>query len=193
MYFLIVDNHTSRLAEIRNLLARYGPEAVETILVEKLVESDGDDYDLVILTGATGLAIPPNMEVFKNEFALIRKRNKPLLGICSGFQAIQVAFGGRLNYRPEGVRGIVDVKVNKHDDIFGGLNSFKVFESHKYFVDTPVELIELARSSFNIEVIKHASRPIYGFQFHPEVRDPENNGSTIFRGFMNSVVGRVGR
>jgi|CXWL01.1.fsa_nt_gi GMP synthase-like glutamine amidotransferase len=192
MRVLIVDNHTSRLAEIRTLLSGCEIQNIDVVRTEELKQDNYDAYDLIVLTGATGLSIPPNMEVFKNELELIRKREKPLLGICSGFQAISVAFGAKLQYRPEGVRGVVDIEVMKPDPIFGGKNNFKVYESHKYFLEeTPPGLTPLARSIFNIEVIKHVSRPTYGFQFHPEVDSPENDGSVIFQGFMTSVVGEV--
>lgn len=192
MRILIVDNHTSRIPEWRSLLSRYGLDGLDIVRAEQLKPSQADSYDLVILTGAGGaggFAVPTHMDGYKEELALIRERKKPLLGVCVGFQAIAVAFGSALQYRAERVKGIIDIDVLKQDSIFGEVKRFKAFVSHKYYIsEAPKEFALLAKSVFNAEVIRHETRPMYGFQFHPEVVEPQNDGATIFHRFMESVV-----
>ena len=189
MKILIVDNHTVRLPEIVTLISKYGAEKVDIVRTEHLLRQDADECDLIILSGATGLAVPSHLDIYNEEFALIRERNKPLLGICAGFQAIATAFGEELEYRNRSINGVINIEAVNKDSIFGDKEQFRVFESHKYFLSQPpAEFITLAKSAFNIEAIKHISKPIYGFQFHPEVTDPPNDGANIFSRFMDKLV-----
>jgi len=191
MRVLLVDNHTSRIPEWKSLLSHYNFEDVGVIRVEEMKHEETDSYDLVILTGATGLAIPSHMDIYKEELRLIRERQKPLLGVCVGFQVIAVALGGTLQYRTESVRGVIDINVSNQDQIFGKTNKFKAFVSHKYYVsEAPKQCVSLARSIYNVEAFKHESLPMYGFQFHPEVVEPANDGATIFSQFIELVVKR---
>lgn len=192
MRILLVDNHTSRIPGWRSLLSRYDLGSLDIVRAEELKPSQADSYDLVILTGAGGVggfAVPTHMDGYKEELNLIRERNKPLIGICVGFQAIAVAFGSPLQYRTERIKGVVDIDVIKPDPVFGKMKSFKAFVSHKYFVsEAPKQFILLAKSIFNVEAFRHETRPIYGFQFHPEVTEPENDGATIFHRFMETTM-----
>jgi len=56
------------------------------------------------------------MDIYKEELRLIRERQKPLLGVCVGFQVIAVALGGTLQYRTESVRGVIDINVTVPTD-----------------------------------------------------------------------------
>jgi para-aminobenzoate synthetase len=185
MRTLIIDNKTLLLPELKALLVQVGIENTDLISVEKANFESSETYDLVVLTGATGLSVPKHPDIYKEEFKIIRERTKPLLGICAGFQAIAYTYGCTLHHRKESVLGIVDVEVLQPDPIFKGKTNFKVFESHKYFVsETTPELMQLAKSQYNIEVIKHIAKPTYGFQFHPEAIDPQNEGTGIFKAFV---------
>lgn len=190
MKVLVIDNHTGRIPDWEKLLLLNNFEKVDVVRIENFIYGDDSEYDLVVLTGATGLAIPTHFDEYKEEFKLILGRKKPILGVCVGFQAIVTAFGGKLLYREiEGIKGIIDMNSVANDQIFGDKIEFKVFESHKYYVsEVPTELITLAQSKYNIEVVKHILRPIYGFQFHPEVIDPQNDGSEIFKNFVEKIV-----
>lgn len=196
MKILLVDNHTSRIPEWESLLSRYNLDALDTVRAEQLKHSEADSYDLAILTGAGGpggFAVPTHMGAYEEELALIRERKKPLVGVCVGFQAIAVAFGSTLQYRAESVRGVIDIDVSNQDPIFGETNKFKAFVSHKYYVsEAPKEFIMLAKSVYNVEAFKHESRPIYGFQFHPEVSEPSNDGAAIFNRFIQFIVKQNG-
>lgn len=190
MRILVVDNHTRRLPEWKSLLAHYATDdEINIVRAEQLKPAQAAAYDLVILTGATGFGIAKHSAGYAAEFVLIRERTKPLLGVCSGFQAIAAAFGSTLQYRPGGVRGVIDIEVLQPDQVFGEARRFKAYVSHKYFIaEAPKQFTLLAKSIFNVEAIKHESRPIYGFQFHPEVSEPQNDGVAIFSRFMETVV-----
>jgi GMP synthase-like glutamine amidotransferase len=45
----------------------------------------------------------------------------------------------------------------------------------------------IARSATGAEIIRHRTRPVYGLQFHPEVREPANDGSEV----LTSILSRL--
>jgi GMP synthase-like glutamine amidotransferase len=55
---------------------------------------------------------------------------------------------------------------------------------------TSAELVALATSASNIQIIRHITRPIYGLQFHPEVRYGNNDGRRIFEAIMAEIIAR---
>lgn len=188
MKILVVDNHTLRLTELHQMLYKYC-QNIDTISVTDLDRQYANDYDLVVLTGATGFAVTTNMDGYKEEFMLVRERTKPMLGICAGFEVIAVSYGADLQYRKDRVEGIIETRVVDPDVIFEPNKVYRVHEYHKYYInEVPPEFKVLSKSEFNIEAIKHKTKPIYGFQFHPEVTEPLNDGESIFTNFFKNVV-----
>ena len=167
MNVLLVDNGTSYLPQLRHLLAT---EKVTSLPFQKLGQCSFDDYDLIILSGGHKYAIPGHHRKYAYELRQIRATSKPVLGICLGFELIVVSFGGTLKLLRRKVHSEVVVSFEVSDPIASGLEAYKVFESHRRSVKKlPSSLIPLARSETGIEIIKHKERPIYGFQFHPEM------------------------
>lgn len=66
---------------------------------------------------------------------------------------------------------------------------FKVYENNEYVAtELPPDLICLARSKDEPEVIKHATKPVYGFQFHPEMFVNETDGEKLLQNFLFNVL-----
>lgn len=186
MKILLVDNQTKHVEEWRNLLANKG------IRLTVIPYSDCDveyskQFDLVILSGGSAIAVPHNRIPFSKEIILILNSGIPVLGVCLGFELIADTFGVMLKYREEKVAGFSEIKVTKPHAIFGDKKEFVVREAHKFYVDELTDdLDELARSSSGIEIFKHREKPIWGFQFHPEIVSPENQGTELF---LNLIKG----
>ncbi|MFA7244246.1 MAG: gamma-glutamyl-gamma-aminobutyrate hydrolase family protein [Patescibacteria group bacterium] len=190
MKVLLIDNNTKHLKELRDLIEGCGHTS-DTIKYTEASSAIADRYDLSIITGGHLLAIPNHKEDLAPQIAMIKDMQKPLLGICHGFQLIAYTFGAKLHYRTERLKGIIEVNVSKTDPIFGELTKFDAFVSHKYYImRLPKELIELARSKYNIEALKHNNRPIYGFQFHPEVITPGNTSGQILINLFREIEKR---
>jgi GMP synthase (glutamine-hydrolysing) len=136
---------------------------------------------------------------------LIKETPHPLLGLCGGHQLIGLTFGerpapmGRLGAgepdpKPDlapGMRkewGPCRVRVSGHDPLFDGLGETVVVEQ-RHFWDlktVPPGFVRLAGSeACPVQAMRHASRPLYGVQFHPELYSlPHPDGRAILANFF---------
>jgi GMP synthase-like glutamine amidotransferase len=190
MKILLIDNRTKHLKEFRDLIEGCGHTA-DVIPFPEASSFIADQYDLSIITGGKGLVIPMHTEDLAPQVAMIKDMTKPLLGICHGFQLIAHTFGAKLHYRKIILNEIVKIKVTRPDPIFDGLTEFDAYEAHKFYImRLPKELTEVARSEYNIEVLKHKTRLIYGFQFHPEAIVPGNDSTQVFLSLLREIEKR---
>lgn len=138
----------------------------------------------IVLSGS-GRLITKNQ--FKDEWIeCILKTEKPLLGICFGFQLICRAYGAVFEHRDK-MKGLYPVKKVTPHPLFDGLpEKTELHESHQEFV-TAVEhpLLITMISPAGIEAVVHEDKPVYGTQFHFE-RTPEK-GNIILKNFLNLI------
>lgn len=119
----------------------------------------------------------------------------PLLGVCLGHQAITVAFGGKVIGAPEIVHGKQDQIYHQNKNLFEGLPlPFAAGRYHSLVAEReslPAELeIEAETGDGLIMALKHATRPLYGVQFHPEsILTPA--GNILLQNFINLCRGRM--
>ena len=111
----------------------------------------------------------------------------PTLGICLGYEIIAVANMGRIKKLEKYNQRLEPVRITEpKDPIFLGLIAEEVMlrKQHSYYVSKlPKDFVKLGESNTcDIEIIKHKSKPIYGFQSHPEVSGV--NGLLIMRNFL---------
>ncbi len=123
----------------------------------------------MVLSGSSRFPITYNLEVLAPELRLIRECPSPLLGICFGAELIAVAYGGTLRDTGHKEKGIYDISVLVDDPLFLGKQSFRAYEAHRWTIDHITDDLELlASSAIGPEIIRHRTKPQYGFQFHPE-------------------------
>jgi GMP synthase (glutamine-hydrolysing) len=189
MKALIIDNGTSYLRQLQELLRGH---SVEVLPYWRLTEGVPlANCDVVILSGGHLFPVLGNEINLQNEISFVKMAAVPVFGICYGFQVIARAFGATLEKMERKEHGILEIAVSQQDPLFKGISSFKVFESHRWVIrESAPELMALARSVDGIEVIRHASRPIYGVQFHPEMFVDRTCGDEIFHNFL-SLIGSV--
>ncbi len=167
MRVLIIDNNTSFLDHLKKLLYLH---SITIIKWDEFKFQELDNYQLIILSGGHPNSVEYQHKLYEEEIKTILRSNIPILGICLGFELIVYSFGGKLKELPEKEKGIIEIEVIQKDPIFQELNKIRVFESHRWIAEElPKDLIALAKSKDGIEIIKHITRPIYGFQFHPEI------------------------
>jgi len=106
---------------------------------------------------------------------VVKKLQKPILGVCLGHQSIAYAFGAPIIRAKNLMHGKTsDITVTIKDDIFDNIpKSFRVTRYHSLVVDKnalPKEIIPTSFSNDDDEImsLRVKDKPIYGVQFHPE-------------------------
>ncbi len=118
----------------------------------------------------------------------------PMLGVCLGHQAIGQAFGGEVISAKAIMHGkVADVR-HRGEGLFRGLPSpLKATRYHSLAVrrgSLPSDLIVDAETEDGeIMALRHATRPIYGLQFHPESIASEH-GHALIGAFLDVARAR---
>jgi GMP synthase (glutamine-hydrolysing) len=205
---LLIDNtiegRGSSPREIRSALQQVEPdlrvvtEPFENISPE-FVKTLSPSH--IILSGQSHPWDRYSAESLAGVFYVIRSAPKPILGVCGGQQQIALAFGAPVDLIEriapgEGYdgafreRGFCDVKLDSStgSEIFSGLpETITVWESHCDEVKSlPPDFVCTATNQVSdIQAMQHASLPLFGVQFHPELFDEEHpHGRTILENFL---------
>jgi len=175
----IIDNGSMHLHALRALV----PNA-DVFPYSRFTPRYLDAYDVVILSGGHAISVRRHMKEFAREIEFVRRREKPLLGICLGFEIIAAAFGGALKEMPGRETGIVKIHGTASDPILHNAENISVYEGHRWALsEAPKELACIAYSRDGAEIIRHRAKPIYGLQFHPEI-SRRNDGQQVFENFL---------
>jgi GMP synthase (glutamine-hydrolysing) len=155
----------------------------------------------IILSGQSHPWDRYSTESLAGVFYVIRTAPKPILGVCGGQQQIALAFGATVDLIEriapgegyEGAfreRGFCTVELDQEtvNGVFDGLpQTITVWESHCDEVKAlPPDFICTAKNQVSeIQAMQHATLPLFGVQFHPELFDQEHpHGRTILENFL---------
>lgn len=145
----------------------------------------------IILSGGPRSVLDEDAPVPKRE---IFELGIPVLGICYGLQVIAYLFGGEVKKAEKAEYGKAVLRVEIDDPIFFGLGrELIVWMSHQDRISRlPEGFLSLASTENSpYASLKSLKRPIYGFQFHPEVHHTPM-GKEILRNFLYRVCGATG-
>ena len=132
-------------------------------------------------------------------FEVVREAEQPILGICGGHQQIALCYGSRVGLMKrigpgEGYEGALRER-GFHEVAAGGDTIFAdlpprltVWQSHCDEVKELPAGFELTASNetCRIQAMRHASRPLFGVQFHPELFDTEHpHGARVLENFLS--------
>lgn len=159
---------------------------------EEIADLDG----LVLSGGAPGGACDAASMGRNEEY--IDRATYPILGICAGMQLMCQHFGSEVKpmsmssgteAAPDvhGEFGSVVVRIMDHSDIFRGMgDEVTMGVSHSDEVKSVPEGFRLtARSdTCGVEAVSCIDRPLFGVQFHPEVKNSGDDGVNLFRNFI---------
>lgn len=201
-----IDGQGASPRELRAALERIRPgleislEPFGNVSLQ-LIQQLGPSH--IILSGQSNPWDDYQPESLAGVFEVIREAKQPILGVCGGHQQIALAYGARVDLMKraapgegyEGAfreRGFFPVQLIDNvspGGIFRGLpHSVTVWHSH---CDEVKELPPgFRRTATNetcpIQAMQHASRPLFGVQFHPELFDNQQaDGRCIVENFLD--------
>ena len=167
---LVVDNYDSFVFNLVQYLQQLGAE---------VVVNRNDEVNAESINGFDGVLLSPGPGTPEDAGACIEivnaaiEKQKPLLGVCLGHQAIGAALGGKVSRAPELLHGKTSQVQHKNEGVFKDLKSpFRATRYHSLAIETPSvpeELLVTATTDTGVIMgVKHKSAPIEGVQFHPE-------------------------
>ena len=176
---LFVNNKDSFVWNLVEYVSIFEPDTIVVPNTITLDEVKKIDPDGIVISPGPGN--PNDPRDIGSCIEIIRACEVPLLGVCLGCQAINVAFGGTVSHASVGpVHGKASEISHDGIGIYAGLpNPFTGGRYHSLAVDVmSPELLVVAHSPDSIVMgIRHKQRQIEGVQFHPEsVLTPEGLG-----------------
>ena len=188
MKVLLINSHTAFLPNLIDIFKNMGAE-LEVVEFENLTPDIDLHFDLIVLSGGHNIPDAKFHDAFEKEISLILNSSKPLIGICLGFKLIAQAYDSHIEKLPEKEEGVLTLNITKDAPVFAPEKNYKVYVTHNWSVKSlGPELELLADSEKGVQILKHKTRPIYGFQFHPEVRDPPNDGLELMRNAISQLL-----
>ncbi len=123
----------------------------------------------------------------------LRERGLPVLGICYGLQWMTHTLGGVVEPVDSREYGRAQLKLERRDPLFAGLESPAeriVWMSHGDTVlRLPAGFDAIASSDHSpFAAVRASDRPLYGLQFHPEVAHTEG-GRELLANYVLGICG----
>lgn len=168
---LLIDNFDSFTHNIEHLITKLGFQ-VETIRNNDFSIEYVNNFEKIIISPGPGL---PNESHQIIEIIQQYSKNKSILGICLGHQAISVAFQGKhknLSKVYHGVSSEITI-LDSDEKIFKNLpNKIEVARYHSWAIDEnnigDGLKVTSTTEDGTIMSIKHEIYDVQGIQFHPE-------------------------
>ncbi|EOT29043.1 aminodeoxychorismate/anthranilate synthase component II [Enterococcus saccharolyticus] len=117
-------------------------------------------------------------------------KEKPMLGICLGHQALGEVFGGKISIASKIMHGKVSQLKHEQQGLFRDVTlDTDIMRYHSLIIepDTLPDVFEIyGYADDEIMAIKHKEYPVYGLQFHPESIGT-TEGQTMIDTFLESV------
>jgi para-aminobenzoate synthetase component 2 len=167
---LVVDNYDSFVFNLVQYLQQLGAEVVVK-RNDEVNASSINEFDGVLLSPGPGT--PEDAGACIEIVNAAIEKQKPLLGVCLGHQAIGAALGGKVSRAPELLHGKTSQVQHKNEGVFKDLKSpFRATRYHSLAIENPnfpKDLIVTATTESGVIMgVKHKTAPIEGVQFHPE-------------------------
>lgn len=172
MKVLLINNHDSFVYNLAQQVEETGLCHLDVISYDDVDEGIIDEYDKFIISPGPG--IPSDFPKLQ-EYILKFYNTKDILGVCLGFEAIALAFGGDIFSSGKVFHGYSKrTKKTVHVDyIFDGIpDEFDAGCYHSWIINEntfPKELKITAKAEDGIIMaLSHKEYNVVGFQYHPE-------------------------
>jgi GMP synthase-like glutamine amidotransferase len=175
----IVDNGTGHIRALENLFQHLG-YGTQVVRFDELGILKIPGSTLLILSGSNRRPVL-HESCYDAEKELVANHHGPIIGICLGMELIAHIYGEHLHLRRRLLHRIVKITDNDGE-------KYKVYMSHRFGVQkTDSKFDVLARARGDLAIIKHKTLPIIGFQFHPEVHKPNNDGADLLAKYLKDT------
>ncbi len=191
MKTLLIDNYDSFTFNLFQMLAEVNGELPTVIKNDEATwpELAEVPFDSIVISPGPGTA--GKSQDFGVCSEVLRHSDHPILGVCLGHQGLALAFGGSAVHAPEPVHGRISLIYHDDSPLYAGLpQGFKAVRYHSLMVgpELPECLLRTAWTADGLIMgIRHASRPLWGVQFHPESACSEY-GVELLRNFRDIVA-----
>lgn len=183
---LVIDNYDSFVYNLVHYLQDLGAE----VMVRR---NDALSVDEALALGADGIVLSPG-PCTPNEAGICMELVKqaddalPILGVCLGHQSIGQALGGEVVSAQAIMHGKISRVKHWDDTLFSGVpEAFDVVRYHSLAVrrnSLPNSLNVVAETGDGeVMAMVHATRPVFGVQFHPESIASEH-GHQMLQNFL---------
>ena len=190
-HVLLIDHYDSFTYNLVQSLCISGARV--TVVSHDQVTLDtvlAPDYTHFVISPGPGT--PQSSKDFDVSAALLRRLplQRPLLGVCLGFQGIAVHFGAQLVRAPQLMHGKMSLIMHDDQGLFAGLpNPMKVMRYHSLSIETsslPPTLVPTAWCPKDgvLMGVRHRDLPVYGVQFHPESVGTDS-GDQLLQSFLS--------
>ncbi|GAB7040987.1 MULTISPECIES: aminodeoxychorismate synthase component I [Catenuloplanes] len=184
MRTLIVDNHDSYTYNLFQLIAGVTGDEPDVVRNDEPLPDLGR-YDCAIISPGPGH--PGRDADFGTSARLLARRDLPVLGVCLGHQGIALAAGATVTRAPQPRHGHLTRVRHTGTGLFAGLpQDFVAVRYHSLAVPEPLppRLIATAWAEDGVVMgLRHATRPWWGVQFHPE-SIASAHGEEIIQNFL---------
>ena len=171
---LVLDNYDSFVYTLNGYLQQLGAET-EVLRNDVVTEAELPallaKYDAVLLSPGPGTPADAGLSIPVVRYAL--EHDVPVFGVCLGHQAIAEAMGATVRQAEELMHGKTSLVEHDSSLVYENVpNPFTATRYHSLAVvdsTVPDDLIVTSRTLGGVIMgLQHASKPIYGVQFHPE-------------------------
>ncbi|KAI9786955.1 MAG: para-aminobenzoate synthase, (PABA) [Geoglossum umbratile] len=171
--------------------------------------------DAVVVSPGPGTPVnPEDVGIIDMLWTLSDELLLPVLGVCLGFQSLALAFGGKIERLKEPKHGIVSEIIHSDMSIFSEVEDINATRYHSLHanighdiqvlkaVKQPKDLWESTSQAPELEPLawtfdadngavlmatKHASKPFWGLQYHPESICTGSDSTKVIRNWWKEV------
>jgi anthranilate synthase component 2 len=181
---LMIDNFDSFTFILADYLCQLGA-SIDVVDRTKVDQESLGKYDGILFSPGPGnpTEMPDLMELVELAVGL-----KPVFGVCLGFQALGLYYGGTVAQGKPMHGKISNIQVKDESNwLFAGLpKNFKVVRYHSLVIQNikrPLVCLAISDED-DIMAFAHENKPVAGLQFHPEAHLTEY-GKHLLANWLN--------
>lgn len=183
---LLVDNNDSFTYNVQQQLRRVTDQQIHVKRADTIECRHVERYSHIIFSPGPG--VPDDFPIM-SQILQQHDREKPILGICLGYQAICQYYGAVLRNLEQVVHGQPhEVRCEVESKLFRAVETMVVGRYHSWVAHQIPEVLQVTAidNAGVVMAVEHISKPVYGVQFHPESYITKE-GDAIIRNFLNEL------